>query len=111
MAAAHPEPLVLAFDLPAPDRFFILARVRAAGPVAKLSSQDSLTLQIDDGKVMTWDLFGISDGAWQWIRATPEEAVTGAFALASGPHRLRLGGREPQVQVDEIVVSNNPFAP
>jgi hypothetical protein len=111
VAAAHPEPLVLAFDLPAPDRFFILARVRAAGPVAKLSSQDSLTLQIDDGKVMTWDLFGISDGAWQWIRATPQEAVTGVFALASGPHRLRLGGREPQVQVDEIVVSNNPFAP
>jgi len=60
---------------------------------------------------MTWDLFGIGVGEWSWARATPKENVAGAFALAAGAHRVRLGARESNLQVDAIVVSNSPFPP
>lgn len=106
---SHGSPLAFTFTLNEPDRFYILARVRATGPVAQLSRQDSLTFRIDDGPEMTWDLFGIGVGEWTWVRAVPKENVAGAFVLAAGRHRLQIGAREPLVELDEIVASNSPF--
>jgi hypothetical protein len=85
--------------------------VKATGPAAKIATQDSLTLQIDDGEIMAWDLFGLSDGAWTWTRATPKENIAGGFALAPGSHRIRIGMREPLVEWDELLISNSPFSP
>ena len=111
ISAEHAKPLSFIFNLAEAGKFFILARAKATGPAAKIASQDSVTLQIDDGEIMTWDLFALSDGAWTWTRAVPKENITGEFPLAAGPHRVRIGGREPLVELDEIVVSNSPFAP
>jgi hypothetical protein len=111
ISAGHAKPLSFAFNLAEPGKFFILTRAKATGPAAKIASQDSVTLQIDDGEIMTWDLFALSDGAWIWMRATPKENITGEFPLAAGPHRIRIGGREPLVELDEILVSNSPFSP
>lgn len=99
------------FETETAGDFFVLARVRAAGPVASLATQDSIDLQLDDGPVMRWDLFGISTDDWTWIVAHPKEHVDGRFRLAAGRHRFSLYGKETQVQVDALVISNSPFAP
>ncbi len=99
------------FDVKKADKFFVLARVRAAGPVAKIGTQDSVALQIDDGAAMTWDFFSAGTGTWQWVRATPKENVAGAFALAAGRHLIQIGPREIGAQVDEVIVSTSPFPP
>jgi Right handed beta helix region len=111
VSATQTKPLTFTFDLAEAGRFFVHARVKASGPAAKIASQDSLTLQIDDGEVMAWDLFGLSDGAWTWTRATPKENISGGFTLVSGSHHIRVGMREPLVEWDEILISNSPFAP
>jgi len=111
VSATQAKPITFTFDLAEAGRFFVLARVKATGPAAKIATQDSLTLQIDDGEIMPWDLFGLSDGAWTWTRATPKENISGEFTLASGSHHIRVGMREPDVEWDEILISNSPFAP
>jgi hypothetical protein len=104
------ELLTFPFDLTKPGRFFVRARVCAAGPAAKIAQQGSLTLQLDDGAVLTWQLFGLSDGAWTFTTAKPMENISGLFALGAGPHRLRIGARAPGVLLDAVVLSNDPFA-
>lgn len=99
------------FETERAGEFFVLARVRAAGPAADLASQDSVELQIDAGPVMRWDLFGIATDEWTWIVAHPKEHVDGRFSLAAGRHRISVYGKETQVQLDALVISNSPFAP
>ncbi|HVU24147.1 MAG TPA: right-handed parallel beta-helix repeat-containing protein [Opitutus sp.] len=110
-AAAAAPPLSFEFAVAKPDRFFVLARVRAEGPPAKPGDGDALTLRIDDGPTLTWNLFGCGVGEWAWVRAMPKENINGAFALGAGRHRVRIGAHESHVEVDEIAVSNSPVPP
>lgn len=111
VAAEKPGVLAFDFDVPTAGEYFVLARVRATGPVARITDQDSLALSFDEGKPMTWDLFGLGMETWTWVVAHPQAAVDGRFKLSAGHHRLQLAPREHDLQLDEIVISNSPFSP
>ncbi|HVU24146.1 MAG TPA: chitobiase/beta-hexosaminidase C-terminal domain-containing protein [Opitutus sp.] len=106
----------LDFDVPEAGTYFILARVRAAGPSNAVPTQDSVVLRVDGGEDLRWDLWGIGTEEWSWKRAytvpaTPTSDVIGKFTFSAGPHRIAVVARELGAQVDEIAVSNDPFLP
>ncbi|HVU32229.1 MAG TPA: right-handed parallel beta-helix repeat-containing protein [Opitutaceae bacterium] len=103
--------LIAAFDLPAAGRYFVLARVRAAGPLSAVSTEDSVNLGLDGGATMAWKLFGVTSGTWRWVRAAPAAEVDGAFPFAAGRHQIAIGARVRGTEIDAIAVANAPYSP
>ena len=106
----------LDFNIPETGTYFVLARVRATGPANLIPTQDSIVLRIDGGESLRWDLWGVGEDAWSWNRAyvvpaNPTENVIGRFTFAAGPHRIAVVARELGAQIDQILVSNDPFVP
>ncbi len=106
----------LDFDIPEAGIYFVMARVRAAGPANLIPTQDSIWLRVDSGEEYRWDLWGIGEDTWSWNRAhvvpaTPTENMTGHFVLPAGAHRIVIRARELGAQVDQIMVTNDPFVP
>lgn len=106
---AQPGQTTLTIEVPHDGEYFVMARVRAAGPPEKLAQQDSVDLSIDDEPRMQWDFWNVSHRQWNWVVARPREAVNGRFSLTKGLHKVTVHARESEVQVDRIVVANEPF--
>ena len=103
-------------DIPETGTYFVMARIRAAGPASLIPTQDSIWLRVDSGEEFRWDLWGIGEDTWSWNRAhvvpaTPTENMTGRFTLTAGSHRIAIRARELGAQVDQIMVTNDPFVP
>jgi len=111
VSAASSKPLACVFDVPADGGYFVLAHVRAAGPLSAVTTQDALNFRIDGGATMAWKLFGVTAGAWTWVHAAPEAQVNGRFNLAAGRHRLEIRARAVGAEIDAIAVANAPYPP
>jgi hypothetical protein len=106
----------LNFNIPEAGTYFVLARVRATGPANLIPTQDSIVLRVDGGESFRWDLWGVGEDAWSWNRAfvvpaAPTENVIGQFTFTAGAHRIAVVARELGAQIDQILVSNDPFVP
>jgi hypothetical protein len=104
------------FNVPEAGTYYVLARIRAAGPANLVPTQDSIVLRIDGGEDLRWDLWGIGQNVWSWNRAyvvpaVPTSDVIGRFTFTAGAHRIAVVSREIGAQLDQIAVSNDPFIP
>lgn len=99
------------FTLPENGPTRIFARVRAAS-----SDNDSFWVRVDQEAWVRWnDLFIESSGNWAWDDVhdsdnTPENAQI--FDLMAGAHTLEVVFREPNAQLDRVIITQDPgFTP
>ncbi len=91
------------FDVESAGRHVVWARVRVPS-----DDHNSFWVRMDSTRWIRWN--GIEQGdAWHWVQV--RDADQGrrpvAFDLSEGRHRLHLGPREDQVDVDRIVVTDD----
>ncbi|PQJ35546.1 hypothetical protein BSZ35_13875 [Salinibacter sp. 10B] len=91
------------FDVEEAGRHLIWARVRVPS-----DAHNSLWVRMDSTRWIRWN--GIEQGEqWHWVqvRDADQEGQPVAFELSEGQHRLQLGPREDQIDIDQLVVTND----
>ncbi|HVU32230.1 MAG TPA: chitobiase/beta-hexosaminidase C-terminal domain-containing protein [Opitutaceae bacterium] len=95
--------------------YYLHARVRADGPSSLLESENSLDVSLDGGPDLEWDMAGLGT-SWSWdtarlVSSPITSDVTGPIYLGSGTHTIDVIKRESGLQLDLLLVSNNPYPP
>jgi hypothetical protein len=105
----------LQFMAPAEGGYVVWGRVLAPSDTAN-SFHASMDLDLvdndpSDGASTIWDLPVTT--TWRWVRVNMRVDVAGndtnlTFLLTQGLHTLYLNGREPQSELDALIITNDP---
>ena len=89
-------------NVPEPGEYVVWARVRARGK--ELGKSDSFFVQMDAGEAIAWHMPGSRE--WTWAKVASGIGCNRvSFHLDAGEHMLRFKTREPEANVDSILVT------
>lgn len=99
------------FSMPGEGPARIFARIRAPS-----EDNDSFWVRVDMQPYVRWnDLNQVSAGNWVWDDVHDSDGdpmVAVQFNLTAGMHRLEIAFREPNAQLDRVVITQDPaFVP
>ena len=93
------------FTVVATATYYVWGRARAT-----TTANDSFWLSIDGGTENSFVTTCVHDGVWRWTFAATSACPVASprpFMLSPGAHTLRLGSREGQSVMDQIIITDD----